>query len=141
MTRTATCLLATAAAAIALPAHASAATLVASLAGANETHEGDASGTGVFTADADVDSGDLCYTLAAEIEGEPMAAHIHKGAAGTDGAPVVTLEITGPEDDICMAVEPDVLKPILASPADYYVNVHSAAYPKGAVRGQLEKGG
>ena len=32
---------------------------------------------------------------------------------------------------------PGALADILAHPADYYVNVHTAAFPKGAMRGQL----
>ena len=61
-------------------------------------------------------------------------AHVHSGTAGANGPPVVTLEMGS---DLCVAVEPDVLKPIVATPEAYYVNVHNAAYPKGAIRGQL----
>jgi hypothetical protein len=32
------------------------------------------------------------------------------------------------------------LKPIIANPAGYYVNIHNADFPGGAVRGQLAKG-
>ena len=32
---------------------------------------------------------------------------------------------------ICLPVAADVIAAMLASPADYYVNVHSAAFPKG----------
>lgn len=125
-----------AAAAAFLPSVASAATvtLVSSLNGANETAGGDPDGTGSFTVELDPEAGDFCYTLTAAKIDKATMAHIHTGAAGADGPPVITLDVT---EDYCIAVEPEVLKPIVAAPADYYVNVHNAAYPKGAVRGQL----
>ena len=114
-------------------------TLVATLNGANETGGGDTDGTGSFSGEIDDETGDVCYVLSADNIGKPVAAHIHAGAAGTDGAPVVTLEVTGPDGDMCLAAEPDALKPIVAAPEGYYVNVHTADFPKGAVRGQLAK--
>lgn len=129
------------AAALALPVSAIAAEvkLVATLSGANETAGGDADGTGAFTAKVDAEAGDLCYTLSGKAIGEPTAAHIHAGAAGSDGGPVVKLEVTGEDLDECVAVEPDKLKEIIATPGDFYVNIHTADFPKGAVRGQLAK--
>ena len=41
---------------------------------------------------------------------------------------------------MCIAVEPEKLKPIVANPAGFYVNIHTADFPGGAVRGQLMKG-
>lgn len=114
-------------------------TLVATLNGANETGGGDPDGTGSFSGEIDDETGDVCYVLSADNIGKAVAAHIHAGAAGADGAPVVTLEVTGPDGDMCLAAEPDSLKPIVATPEAYYVNVHSADFPKGAVRGQLSK--
>lgn len=112
--------------------------LTASLTGANETAGGDADGTGTFRAEADPATGDFCYTLTAEKTAAPTMAHVHTGAAGADGAPVATLEVTGKGDD-CIAMEPDKIKEILANPAGFYVNVHTADYPKGAIRAQLAK--
>jgi hypothetical protein len=120
-------------------AMAEAVTLVATLGGANETGGGDPDGTGKFSAEIDTETGDVCYVLSADKIAKPVAAHVHTGAAGTDGAPVLTVEVTGPDGDLCMAAEPDVLKPIVATPEAYYVNVHTADFPKGAVRGQLAK--
>ena len=44
---------------------------------------------------------------------------------------------TDGDSEKCVAIEPAVAQALLSSPADYYVNVHNADYPGGAVRGQL----
>lgn len=116
-------------------------TLTATLTGANETAGGDPDATGKLVAEIDADVGDFCYTLEAKDSAKPVAAHVHEGAAGSDGKPVITLEVTGPDGDMCIAEEPDLLKAIIANPAGYYANIHTGDYPKGALRGQLAKGG
>lgn len=94
-------------------------------------------GPGSFTGVLDQATGQLCYMLEAPgLDG--TAAHIHVGAAGQDGAPVVPLAAPkGGAGGGCVAVKPDVAKALLANPAGYYVNVHTAADPMGAARGQL----
>ncbi|HQS69894.1 MAG: hypothetical protein B7Y36_13150 [Novosphingobium sp. 28-62-57] len=119
-------------------ANAKPATLVATLTGSAETGGGDPDGSGGFKAELDDESGDFCFTLWAEQTAAPTMAHVHEGAAGADGKPVATLEVTGKDSDSCIAMEPDLVKKIEAAPKDYYVNVHTADFPKGAVRGQLE---
>lgn len=106
--------------------------LTATLSGAGA----DPDGTGAFAADVDADAGDFCYTLTVAKIAKPTMAHVHTGAAGTNGPPVITVDVTGASDE-CVAVEPDVLKAIVANPAGYYVNVHTADFPGGAIRGQL----
>ena len=110
--------------------------LSAKLNGASETAGGDTDGSGTFTAQLDPDSGDLCYTLGVKGVGAPTMAHIHKGAAGADGDVVVKLNITTDGDE-CAALQRELAKAIVAAPSAYYVNVHNAEFPKGAVRGQL----
>ncbi|MEL7218922.1 MAG: CHRD domain-containing protein [Pseudomonadota bacterium] len=66
------------------------------------------------------------------------AAHIHKGKLGENGPPVVTLELMGEDgDDVCVEVDAKLLKDIDKNRARYYVNVHTTAFPAGAIRGQL----
>ena len=127
--------------ALALPAVAMAGPVMlsADLDGASETRGGDADGSGHFSGEIDASSGDVCYILTGADIGKVIAAHIHKGAAGSKGKPVITLEVTNEDDDSCVAAEPAVLKPIVLEPGGYYVNIHTADYPKGAVRGQLAK--
>ena len=113
------------------------ATLGAALAGSNETAAGDADGTGSFSAVIDADAGQLCYKLTAGNIAPATMAHIHSGAAGANGPPVATIELT---ENRCMAVDPAVLQAIVAAPGNYYVNVHNAEFPAGAIRGQLSAG-
>ena len=120
-----------------LAAQAKAVKLGATLSGTNVSGGGDTDGTGTFEVEIDADAGDFCYTVTSAKIAAPTAAHIHTGAAGADGPPVITIDPKANDD--CLAVEPDVLKPILANPAGYYVNVHTADFPNGAIRGQLEK--
>lgn len=133
---------ASAAALLFAPIAASAETVVltANLSGANEPAGGAPDGNGAFRAEINTETGDFCYTLYGEKIAAPTMAHVHTGAAGTNGAPVITIDVTGKGSDMCIAVEPDKLKPIVANPSGFYVNIHTADFPAGAVRGQLTKG-
>jgi CHRD domain-containing protein len=68
----------------------------------------------------------------------PTTAHIHMGAQGQAGKVVVALS-TAPHlhHQGCRHVSGAVTGALEQAPQNYYVNVHSAQYPKGAVRGQL----
>jgi hypothetical protein len=79
-----------------------------------------------------------------------VAGHIHQGAAGVVGLPVVplpisqTLPIVTPTGGVLLtisnvAVSADVASAILANPAGFYFNLHTALNPSGVVRGQLVK--
>ncbi|MEM9500389.1 MAG: CHRD domain-containing protein [Pseudomonadota bacterium] len=66
------------------------------------------------------------------------AAHIHKGKLSENGPPVVTLELMGDDsEDVCLDVDSNLLNDIAKNRPDYYVNVHTEAFPAGAIRGQL----
>ena len=115
--------------------------LTATLLGANEVPgPGDPNGTGTATVTVDTSSGQLCYQLTASgFTTHPIAAHIHHGGPGEAGPVVVPL--TPPTDGNssgCVTVDPALANGI-ATYADqaYYVNIHTAAFPDGAARGQL----
>lgn len=72
-------------------------------------------------------------------------AHVHAGLAGTNGAVLVDLD-DAPDYDAGVATgsaEGSISYPqavfarLLANPAAFYVNLHTAAAPNGLVRGQL----
>ena len=67
------------------------------------------------------------------------AAHIHEGAAGASGNVVIPLKTpdASGKSSGCATAARALVKAILADPAGYYVNVHTAAFPAGAIRGQL----
>lgn len=102
---------------------------------------GDADGSGRFDGWVDPDYGRICYTLTLAAIATPTAAHIHKGAVGTSGPPVVTLETpTYLQGKACIPIDAALASDLIANPAAYYVNVHNAEFPGGAIRAQLDKG-
>jgi hypothetical protein len=111
----------------------------ANLTGANEVPPADADGTGVAHIAVASALNTLCADLKVQDIGAVTAAHIHRGAAGVNGPPVVTL--SPPDDDNdsddCDVVADALLDEIVANPAGFYVNIHTADYPNGAIRGQL----
>jgi len=115
---------------------------------------GDPNGRGeIYVFGIDGDPTTLCYVLAVKGIATATAAHIHEAAAGANGPVVANLAAPGDGDAADCLTEGEAgpgnapkfptgesVQAILANPGDYYVNVHNAAYPGGALRGQLSIG-
>jgi hypothetical protein len=95
---------------------------------------GDPDGSGTATVTVSVPDKEVCYSFTVSDIEAPTAAHIHEGRAGVAGPPVVTLDTSGSG---CETVTARLAAQLLARPSQYYVNVHTADFPAGAVRGQL----
>jgi hypothetical protein len=108
--------------------------LHATLTGKAETPKGDPDGSG--TAEIKITATKVCWEIHVAKVGTIVAAHIHKGGPGVAGPVVVpfgkTYKSTG-----CTTTSASLAAAILKSPSAYYVNVHNAKYPGGALRGQL----
>jgi hypothetical protein len=114
---------------------------MAKLTGAAEVPgPGDPKGSGTAQVTLNPNTGEVCYELSVENIQEATAAHIHEGALGKEGPVKVSLDApkTGTAKG-CKSADAALIKAIMQDPTGYYVNVHSAAFPNGAVRGQLSK--
>jgi len=104
------------------------------LVGETETPAGDPVGTGSATIRMRLNQGQVCFRLSVQNLGqEPAAAHIHRGATGESGPVVIPLRIGSG----CVAASRALVREILRNRDSFYVNVHTAEFPGGAVRGQL----
>lgn len=119
--------------------------LVAHLKGGDEEvpTPGPADGFGTALVNVNGAEGEVCVELSTTNIGPWTMAHIHEGTVGTAGGVVVDFGSdlsgaeTGPKLTKCVDADETVIDAIMADPTGYYVNVHTAAYPAGAVRGQL----
>lgn len=112
-----------------------------SLTGAAEVPgPGDTDGRGSATVTVNSGQRQVCYTITTSKLDKATMAHIHAGAVGVAGPPVVTLKTPiGGRSSGCIKVTRELATKLLKSPGDYYVNVHTTAFAGGAVRGQLAK--
>ena len=105
-------------------------------------YRGDSDGTGTALLTVNAGRREVCWQLAVQnITLPATAAHIHKALAGDLGAIVVHLsapDLSGTATGCRSGLDRELLEDILEHPDDYYVNVHNATFPPGAVRGQLE---
>jgi CHRD domain len=108
--------------------------LHATLSGKVEVPKGDPDGSG--TAEVKINGTQVCWEIKAAKVGTLMAAHIHKGGPGVAGPVVVPFGKTYKSKG-CTAASASLAAAIKKSPSAYYVNVHNAKYPAGALRGQL----
>ena len=116
--------------------------LSASLTGAAEVPgPGDSDGTGTVKITLNQGKGEICFDLTVSNIAAATVAHIHEAAAGQAGPPVVTLSPppTGGTSKNCATADENLIKRIRQNPENFYVNVHNAEFPDGAVRGQLSK--
>ena len=122
--------------------------LAATLDGANEVPgPGDPDGHGRAFVRLAGDS--ACFALEWSGITAPTAAHIHEGGPGVAGPVVVLFFQPGTNaaslpDTLsavagCVDVDPALAGRIARHPGDFYVNIHTADFPAGAIRGQLHR--
>lgn len=117
--------------------------LVATLTGAAEVPPGDPDGSGTALVTLNQGQGEVCWEIrVSDILLPALAAHIHVAPVGVAGPIVVPLsapDASGFAAGCASGVDAGLIRAIRQNPADYYVNVHNADFPPGAVRGQLTK--
>jgi CHRD domain len=104
-----------------------------------ERGDGDRNGRGSFS--ATFDRRVLCYGIQVKNIDDPVAAHIHRGGRRAFGPVIQGLEHPesgdpGSSTD-CVRLGRRLARQIRSNPGRFYVNVHTPAFPNGAVRGQL----
>ena len=118
--------------------------LFATLNGASEISDtgaanaGDLNGYGGAT--VTIQGRTVCVAVAVAKIGDFSAGHIHKGAPGTNGGVTIDLQLSGDGSPgvaaNCVRTSNAVARDLARNPGKYYVNLHNAAYPAGAIRGQ-----
>ena len=103
---------------------------------------GDPDGSGTALITLNHGQGEVCFELTVSNIALPATgAHIHAAPAGSPGSVVVPLtppDASGSSSG-CVIADRALIKAIIQNPEQYYVNVHNAGFPGGALRGQLSK--
>ncbi len=111
------------------------------MAGSQETQPADPDGTGTAAITVDMPNSQVCYNVTVQnITLPATAGHIHRGAVGVSGPPVVPFDVVPDASGnavSCVKVDAALLNEIATNPAGFYVNIHTTDFPDGAVRGQL----
>jgi hypothetical protein len=95
-------------------------------------------GSGVARVTLNQGQGQVCWDITVtDLTTPVILAHIHRGAAGSNGPVVV--DFMEPVNGLtgCVHADEALIKDIRQNPSGYYVNVHTTMFPVGEVRGQL----
>lgn len=111
----------------------------ADLTGAQEPGGGDPDGSGRAEVTVADRLDQICYDVGGIRNiGTITAAHIHRGAPGVNGPPVLTLKPANEGGFKGCESAPEWLQnAVQENFASYYVNIHTTDFPNGAIRGQL----
>ena len=103
-------------------------------------NQGDLDGTGTASITVNPGQERLCYDIVVAGIAAPTRAHIHRAPVGVSGGIAVTLfEANAVDLNDCVDLDRELAKEIIQHPERFYVNVHNADFPAGALRGQLAK--
>ena len=108
--------------------------LTATLTGAQVPGPGDADGSGSARITLNSGLGQVSFVIEVEDISPAFAAHIHAGTADVAGPVVVNFRVGTNGLSGTVDADRDLIKDIRKNPSDYYVNVHNADFPAGAVR-------
>jgi hypothetical protein len=86
-------------------------------------------------------SKEVCYEIEVAAVDNATDAHIYKGPKGENGVSVLPLQLRADSavSKSCAKAADDLFADISANPGNYYVQLNSKDFPKGAIRGQLSK--
>jgi len=116
--------------------------LKSDLSGQQEVPPADPDGSGTAKFKLKKHKKKVCYDIRFSGIQDPFVAHIHPGAEGVNGPPLITLfedtAFPSPQK-ACVEAKKSDIKDISKHPKQYYVNLHNDDFPGGAIRGQLEK--
>lgn len=120
-----------------MPSSTSTTTYTANLSGASEDPPNSSAASG--TANLKFNNSNKTFEITVTYTGMIVTnGHIHKGAVGVSGPPVFAFtSFTSPIIYTSSTLDATQIADLNANL--YYVNLHSAAYPNGEIRGQLIK--
>ncbi len=116
------------------------ATLRASLTGLQVVPgPGDPDGSGTAEIRVNPAGAEICWKLYARGIDPASAAHVRRGAAGSNGPSVVPLTSPGADgqSEGCAPIDQGLAREMAGQSFNFHVSVHNAAFPEGAIRGQL----
>jgi CHRD domain len=103
---------------------------------------GNTVGSGTATIRSNIGQGRICWSLTVTGLSDVTAAHIHYGTGPNATQIAVPFALPTPFTGTatgCVNVARALVKQILQHPGNFYVNVHTTAFPAGAIQGTLSK--
>ena len=105
---------------------------------------GDADGQGSARLDLDPQQGMACYEITwKKLDGAVTAFHLHAARRGSDGPHWIDFfndqNFDGQQGEAsdCVRSTREKIEAVINDPSAYYLQLHSTAFDKGAIRGQL----